>query len=288
MKSVRYTPEELHPAIFEKIRVLTSDMAMGMKSSETYAGVYGKHLSVWMSEYGKYLVAWLAGIPVIVASHSLSQPLGKGPSGFILISLFASWIALGVYLLMKNQKLATLTEIELLRPSLSLTEPESLYLDCFISVQKSNLLDATQKKSWSDALREALDRSIQLSKIHTDLTDLAGGKYAREFHAEEERLQNLIETSQDEVARRAYQESLELLLQRESRATGVVAQIERTEAHIELTRQTFLRTRETLIGLQVNQKQNVQIDLEPLRANLNRVHHDAKLIVDAIEELHQS
>ena len=93
--------------------------------------------------------------------------------------------------------------------------------------------------------------------------------------------------STDQVAKEAYDQSLEMAQDRMSKWDSFAVQAERTEAHMELTKQTFLKTRDTLKGLSLTQQEAVRVDLEPLRANLSRVQTDAHEIQRAIEELRQ-
>ena len=68
----------------------------------------------------------------------------------------------------------------------------------------------------------------------------------------------------------------------------MAAQSERIEAQLELTRQTFLQTHESLSGLTIGAQQSIHISLDPLRANLSRVQSESESILKAIEELNQS
>ena len=101
------------------------------------------------------------------------------------------------------------------------------------------------------------------------------------------RIETLLNQSADPIAKDAYGESLRLATDRLSKWDSIAVQAERTEAHLELTKQTFLKTRDTLKGMSLQNQQAVQIDLEPLRANLSRVETEAHEIQRAIEELRQ-
>ena len=115
----------------------------------------------------------------------------------------------------------------------------------------------------------------------------SGSKNHSENLTEITRIESLTERTSDPIAKEAYSESLRLAKDRLSKWDSMATQAERTEAHLELTKQTFLKTRDTLKGMSLQNQQAVQIDLEPLRANLSRVETEAHEIQRAIEELRQ-
>jgi hypothetical protein len=286
---MRFTKNELHPVIFERMKEFASSAYMTNGMTPEQYKVYNKHSGVWFKEYWRGLSLWVAGIPLGIGATALAkQYMTKGAAALVFFACLAIWCAVGAMGYAKTQGEATLGELEALRPGLKLSETEGLYLDCFIAVQKCELLDAEQRRAWCDALREAMNRSIQLQELEEELRQLSGGKGSHEVQEEIHRLEGLVASTEDSVAKQTYQESLEIVRARSTKAESALVQIERTEAHLELTRQTFIRTREMIRSLQVNQQQVTRVDLDPLRANLDRVQTDAKLIVDAIEELNQS
>ena len=247
-----------------------------------------KHSSVWFAEYWRGTMIWLLGLIPVIGGAALAADLGgKAIRVFTFLILLGLWMAAGYVGYQKNKKMITWQELEALRPGLNLSEHQSLYLDCLRYVEESRVLDADQKKSWRDALYNALDQALVLNKLSEEMKSSSGGKNHTESLAEIARLQSLSSQSIDEVAKEAYGQSLEMAQDRMSKWDSFAVQAERTEAHMELTKQTFLKTRDTLKGLSLTQQEAVRVDLEPLRANLSRVQTDAHEIQRAIEELRQ-
>ena len=285
--SARFTPKDIHPSIFEKVLAVTGGYMSGTTNPKVLA-VGGKHSQIWFAEYWRGMVLWMACfIGVIVGTSLMKEHFGKPAAVFFLLAGIASWMALGFWGLQRNRGLLTWQELEAVRPALELNENQTLYLDCLQYVEESTILDATHKKSWREALYRALDQAVTLEKLSADMTNSAGGKDHSESLAEIQRLESLAETSTDPAAKSAYHESALLARERMSRWDGVAAQAERTEAHMELTRQTFLKTRDTLKSLRLEHQRTVHVDLEPLRANLNKIQSDSYEIQRAIEELRQ-
>ncbi|MEI7984310.1 MAG: hypothetical protein WCI55_01680 [Armatimonadota bacterium] len=285
--SARFTPKDIHPSIFEAVHDLTTTYMSGAADQRTTAAGT-KHSSVWFAEYWKGTMIWLLGlIPVIGGAAMAADYGGKTLRVLTFLILLSAWLAAGYVGYQKNKKLITWEELEALRPGLNLSEHQTLYLDCLQYVEESRVLDLEQKKSWRDALFNALDQALVLDKLSTDMKTSSGVENHGESLAEIDRLKSLSSQSTDEVAKDAYNQSLEMAQDRMSKWDSFAVQAERTEAHMELTKQTFLKTRDTLNGLSLTQQEAVRVDLEPLRANLSRVQTDAHEIQRAIEELRQ-
>jgi hypothetical protein len=285
--SVRFTPKDIHPSIFAAVETLNA-VYMSGKADQRINSAGSKHSSVWFAEYWKGTMVWLLGlIPVLGGAALAADVGGKAFRVITFLALLCLWTAAGYAGYQKNKKNITWQELEALRPGLDLSEHQSLYLDCLRYVEESRVLDSEQKKSWRDALYNALDQALVLNKLSEDMKSSSGGKNHSESLAEIARLQSLSSQSTDEVAKDAYDQSLEMAQDRMSKWDSFAVQAERTEAHMELTKQTFLKTRDTLKGLSLTQQEAVRVDLEPLRANLSRVQTDAHEIQRAIEELRQ-
>jgi hypothetical protein len=285
---MRFTKDELHPVIFERMKDFAQSAYAAQGQTPEQQKIYFKHSGIWFKEYWKGLTIWLAGLPAMIALTSAAKESASKPvAAMTFITLLAIWVVAGVIGYSKSQGQASIEELEILRPGLKLSEIEGLYLDCFLAVQRCELLDIEQKKSWCAALKDAMERSLELERLEGELREMSGGKDAHEIDAEINRLQGLIDATEDAIAKQTYRESLEMVRSRSTKADGALVQIERTEAHLELTRQTFIRTKEMVKSLQISQRQPTPVDLDPLRANLERVQSDAKLIVNAIEELNQ-
>lgn len=284
----RFTPNDIHPSIFEAVHALTSSYMNDELKDKQQLSAANKHTGVWFAEYWKGCLLWFACLaPIILGAISMPDSLGKVAKIAFLFVMIPLWIALGVYGYEKNKKLLTWDELDALRPGLNLTEYQSLYIDCLKSVEESPILDAQQKKSWREGLFNALDQAVNLEHLAEEMKTSAGGKNNDENLKEIARLEDLVAKTSDFVAREAYSESLQMAKERLSKWDSIASQAERTEAHLELTRQTFLKTRDTLRGFRMQQKQTVHVDLEPLRANLNRVQNEAYEIQRALEELSQ-
>jgi hypothetical protein len=285
--SVRFTPKDIHPSIFAAVETLNA-VYMSGEADQRINSAGSKHSSVWFAEYWRGTLLWLLGLIPVLGGTALSADIGgKALRVITFLALLCLWMAAGYAGYQKNKKNITWEELEALRPGLDLSEHQSLYLDCLRYVEESRVLDSDQKKSWRDALFNALDQAIVLNKLSEDMKTSSGGKNHSESLAEIARLQSLSSQCTDQVAKDAYDQSLEMAQDRMSKWDSFAVQAERTEAHMELTKQTFLKTRDTLKGLSLTQQEAVRVDLEPLRANLSRVQTDAHEIQRAIEELRQ-
>ena len=248
-----------------------------------------KHSGVWMKEYRTGMFAIGFGfIASVVTTVFLSQQ--HVPKAILVLTLF-SLIALTMFVGMKaydkNKKLLTWEELDALRPALELNENQSLYVECLQYVEESRVLDEGQKKSWRTVLYNALDQAIILTKLSDEMQNSSGSKNQSENLNEISRIEGQMERVTDPIAKDAFGESLRLAKDRLSKWDSIAIQAERTEAHLELTKQTFLKTRDTLKGMSLENQKSIQIDLEPLRSNLSRVENEAHEIQRAIEELRQ-
>ncbi|HLP00158.1 MAG TPA: hypothetical protein VK171_16295 [Fimbriimonas sp.] len=284
----RLTDKDLHPSILKSVIELTSGYSSGMVTDPRLVKAASKHSQVWFSEYWKGFTLWLACIiPAIGLGLALPEGTPKAVKAVTILSCIALWMFAGYAAYKQNQKIVTWDEIEAIRPGLDLTDHQNLYLDCLQSVEESKILDENQRATWRDALYHALDQAMVLQALAEDMKSSAGGKNHVENLKEIERLEELEAKTVDPVAKTAYTESLAMARDRLSKWDSIASQAERTEAHLELTRQTFLKTRDTLRGLTMTQQNTVHVDLEPLRANLARVQSDAHDIQRALEELRQ-
>lgn len=247
------------------------------------------HSSVWFSEYWKGIFAVVLGIMASVAATAFVAQfhLGKGVTVLTFFVLLALSLYGGMKAYEKNKKLLTWEELDALRPALNLTEHQSLYVECLQYVEESRVLDAEQKQSWRTVLYNALDQAIVLTKLSDEMHHSSGSKNQSDNLSEISRLEAQRDRASDSVAKEAYGESLRLAKDRLSKWDSIASQAERAEAHLELTKQTFLKTRDTLKGMSLENQKAILIDLEPLRTNLSRVEMDAHEIQRAIEELRQ-
>ena len=287
--SARYTPKDIHPSIFEAVLSVTGAYMNGTLTDPKDIKAATSHSTVWFAEYWKGMfVLGLGFLGSIAATAFASQlHLGKGPTVLIFMACIAVSLFTALKAYEKNKKLLTWQELEALRPALDLTEHQSLYVECLQYVEESRVLDDAQKKSWRTVLYNALDQAIVLTNLSDEMQNSSGSKNQSENLSEISRIESQMARTSDPIAKEAYSESLRLANDRLSKWDSMASQAERTEAHLELTKQTFLKTRDTLKGMSLQNQQSVQIDLEPLRANLSRVETEAHEIQRAIEELRQ-
>lgn len=285
----RLTPKDIHPSIFEAVLSVTGAYMNGTLTDPKAVRAATNHSSVWFSEYWKGIFGVVLAILASVAATALVSQLhvGKGITVLTFMSLLAISLYVGMKGYEKNKKLLTWQELKALLPALELTEHQSLYIECLEYVEESKVLDANQKASWRTVLYNALDQSIVLSKLSDEMQHSSGTKSQSQSLNEISRIEAQLERTTDPVARDAYAESLRLAKDRLSKWDSIAAQAERTEAHLELTKQTFLKTRDTLKGMSLENQKSIVLDLEPLRTNLSRVESEAYEIQRAIEELRQ-
>ena len=285
----RLTAADIHPSIFEAIKLLSTTTLTGENGATTSvytSPAYAKWSSAWFKEYWLGCTLWFTSvIPLIAGALALRSEFSKGVSALVLILGTGLWLGAGFALYRRTQKQATWAEIDAVRPILNLTQSQVLYLDCVKAVLDSRVLEESQKQSWLASLNASLDQALELDKLYADMRESLGGSSVQEMEAERLRLQSRMDAADDPTSKEIFRQSLEMAADRLSRSDGMAAQIERAEAHLELTRQTFIKTRETLMGLEIGSKRSTQIDLEPLRANLARVQNEAFAIRSAIDEI---
>ena len=288
--SVRYTPKDIHPSIFKEVLAVTGEfIEQGKLNGEVATRAASKHSGVWFREYRKGLFAMFLGFlgSVVATAFVAQMHLGKGITVLTLMSTIALVLFCGFKAFEKNKKLLTWEELDTLRPALKLNEHQTLYVECLQYVEESHALDESQKKSWRTVLYNALDQAIVLTNLSEEMQSSSGSKNQSENLAEIDRIEGQMNKTSDPVAKEAFGESLRLAKERLSKWDSIATQAERTEAHLELTKQTFLKTRDTLKGMSLENQNSIQIDLEPLRSNLSRVETEAHEIQRAIEELRQ-
>jgi hypothetical protein len=287
-----YSKEEIHPSIFEAVDAANSHVMNGQTWADGSAQkAYSAYNTAWFEAHGKGFWLWMLGlVPTIGMIPFLRNVLEVPKPASVLIFFLglATWIGLGVVGWEKTKKDITVRELETIIPALDLSESQHLYLGSVVAVLSSKLLDTDQKKSWLKALYQALDNAIGLEKLHKEMRQVIGGSTNSELLAEVESIRRRLDTAQDEQAKITYAESLRLAEGRLSRSEGMAAQSERIEAQLELTRQTFLQTHESLSGLTIGAQQSIHISLDPLRANLSRVQSESESILKALEELNQA
>ncbi|MEI7576379.1 MAG: hypothetical protein WCK51_05760 [Armatimonadota bacterium] len=288
----QYSREHIHPSIFEAIDQLNSAAISGENpQASANMKAYNAYNSAWFSAHWKGFTAWMAGlVPTIATIPFLRNVLEvpKPASAALFFVGLSVWIGAGIYGWERTKKDVTIRELEAIIPALELTESQKQYLASVVAVLGSKILDSDQKQSWLKALYQALDNAVGLEKIHREMRQMIGGATHSELITEVESLRGRVGSAQDEQARLTYAESLRLAEGRLSRSEGMAAQSERIEAQLELTRQTFLQTHESLSGLTIGAQKSIHVSLDPLRANLSRVQNESESILRAIEELNQA
>ncbi len=288
----QYSREHIHPSIFEAIDGLNSAALAGETAvASTNMKAYNAYNSAWFAAHWKGFTAWAVGIIPTIGTIPFLRgviEMPKPASAGIFFVVLAAWIGAGIYGWERTKKDVTIRELESIIPALELTESQKHYLSSVIAVLGSAILDSEQKKSWLKALYQALDNALGLEKIHRDMRQMIGGSSHAELLAEVDSLRVRVDSAQDQMAKATYAESLRLAEGRLSRSEGMAAQSERIEAQLELTRQTFLQTHESLSGLTVGAQHSIHVSLDPLRANLSRVQSESESILRAIEELNQA
>ena len=288
----QYSREHIHPSIFDAIDGLNSAALAGENAvASTNMKAYNAYNSAWFAAHWKGFTAWMIGIVPTIGTVPFFRgalDMSKPASAAIFFVALSAWIGAGIYGWERTKKDITIQELESIIPALELTDSQKQYLSSVVAVLGSKILDSDQKHSWLKALYQALDNAMGLDKIHKEMRQVIGGSSHAELLSEVDSLRRRVETAQDEQAKLTYAESLRLAEGRLSRSEGMAAQSERIEAQLELTRQTFLQTHESLSGLTIGAQQSIHISLDPLRANLSRVQSESESILKAIEELNQS
>lgn len=287
-----YSKEEIHPSIFDAVDAANSHVMNGQTWADgTAQKAYSAYNSAWFEAHWKGFWLWVAALVPTIGTIPFLRNVLEVPKpasvGLFFVGL-AAWIGAGVYGWEKTKKDITGKELETILPALSLTESQKLYLGSVVAVLNSKLLDGEQKRSWLKALYQALDNALSLEKLLESMRASIGGSTHGQLLEEIQALKARVESANDEFAKETYNESLKLAEGRLARSHGMSAQSERIEAQLELTRQTFLQTHESLSGLTIGAQKSIHVSLDPLRANLSRVQSESESILRAIEELNQA
>ena len=284
---MRLTEKELHPSVFTAIHELTGAVGYGTNTDPAATKAYYKHSGIWFKEYWKGLTAYASFLPgIILATAWSSEFLNKPGRVGVFFGLLAIWIAAGVFLYQKNQKLVTLEELQALKDTLTLTPNQKLYLDCVTKVLGSTVLDESQKAEWLESLYQTIENSNRLESIRNHEESQASRSESGLLQ-EVDKLETRIASTNDPIARQAYEQGLGMVQRRLGKQDSMATQLERSEAHLELIRQTLLDTSHTLTSLTtgVATKKLIELDTEGLRANLSRIQQDSDDILRAVEEL---
>ena len=278
----------MHGSILRAIRDVGSGKCTAESGSIYLTQAYQNWSAIWTKQHWAGLLGYsLALIPTVAIPLLLRPELGKPGAGFALLGTLSVWVTAMVLAYRRSLQSVTWEEVRAIRPALTLSQNQSLYLDCVDSVLSCRLLEESQKASWLASLSASLDQAIELEKLYAGMRESIGGATVRELEADCATIEQKLDKAQDAASREIYRQVLDLAQARLRGCDALSSQLERAEAHLELTRLTFIRTREMLVGLAMGAKRSTQIDLEPLRANLADVQQDANSIRAAIDELAQ-
>lgn len=287
---MRFTKKELHPTVFDAVNDWQSSVMMGMSSGgDGYAGLmktYNKHQKAWWKEYGKgFILGLLAYIAAIAMPLLLINATGNRSWAGLLGVVFVALVAHGIWAYYRNKGQITTDELKALLPDLKLSPLAQQYTEAFLDLFTNKAMDATYRHEVLAQLNTLMDEAQRLEEQKQNLAAQLGDSHLRDqLLSNIERLERMVETTHDEIAKETYASSLQIARKRMERFQGGAPVMERIEAQLELIGQTMSSFREVLGRLRSTPQLEAN-DLGALRQRVNDIQSQGANLESAYEEL---
>ncbi len=287
---MRFTHQELHPSIFEAFNEWQSQIGVLLSTAgedrTSQMAAYNKHQKAWWKEYGNAVMGW--GLGYIAAGggvFAIANQLNNGMVGVAGLGIFIAGIVHGCVGYSKNKKQVTLDEMEALLPSLNLTPLQRTYCEIFVALQRSAALDGGHRREILDQLNQLLEDGIRLAQKRKLLAEQFGSREVREgLEGEVRGLEMRLSTTQDVLARDAFEKALSIARARLARYGDSAPVVERADGQLELISQTMASFREILISFA--QAPNAEdLDISALRERVGQIQSQSQAIESAFAEI---
>lgn len=282
---MRYSPEQVHPALFDAAKRAANGLATGYTTGATdKMQAYMAHQKIWWKEYGKSTILMMVlFIAQLVGTIAMGKALGKPVLAVAFIACLAIWAAVLVVMLGKNQKILTLEELKVLTPVIDLTPVQKVYADALVLLEENEL----PKESKDEVMRQMyrlVDEEIRLTKLRD--RGVTAPTTLEEIDAERAKIEAKIASSTDPVSRDALQKSLEMAEARRSAARELSLVEERVDAQLSMVDQAIRGIRDGLRRMRATPTATTwALDLDEVRRSVDQAHEHATALERAVEEV---
>jgi len=208
--------------------------------------------------------ATVAGAIIGGAIASVSPGIAD-PGAVVVITMGASALIAYGFKLARSRPDLSAEDIRRLMPLFHFDEGETAYLEALLALAENRLLDTY----------------YQLQKQREQLQEAMGTASESEM----ETLQQRLAEATDPQARKALQESIDLLRRRLHSRNALSSHRQRMEAHLELILQTLKSLHESLSRLKLAPQSLEEFDIEALRLRLRELQQEATAIENAAQEV---
>ncbi len=287
---MRFTHQELHPSIFEALNEWQSQLGVLMTTAgedrASQIAAHNRHQKAWWKEYGNAVMAWGIGyFSVGSGLFVIADNLNNGGFAALGLGVFIGAIIHGCVGYSKNRGQVTLDELEALLPSLNLSPLQRVYAEIFVALQGSVALEAGHRREILDQLNQLLDDGLRLAKQRKLLADQFGSQEMRDgLETEVRALELRVSSTQDSLAREAFEKSLVMARARLARYGDSAPLVERADGQLELINQTMASLREILISFAQAPKAE-ELDIAALRDRVGQIQSQSQAIESAFDEI---
>lgn len=283
---MRLTDKDLHPSILQEISRTVWSTAMGADGDKAAMQAYMKHQAAWWKAYGWSFSLWsLFWFLIWIGSISLSRQLDK-PWGPAIVLGTTALVAVAAYVGYKrNQRVATVEELKAVASSLDLSPTQRSYIESIILLAGAKALDAEYANELRQELYKLVDEDIRLRTQRDILAGSIHDSPIQAAMADRERIQERLAATQDDSARETYVRSLQAVDERLRRWEDLKPNLERTEAHLEMTYQIVESVREALVRVHQAPSGSQPIELGSLRARLEAIQLHTDTIDRSLTEV---
>ncbi|MDW8290965.1 MAG: hypothetical protein RMM06_09585 [Armatimonadota bacterium] len=211
---------------------------------------------------------------------AMSPEVADSQAIVLTTAVSAGILAYG-YKLVRSRAPFSPDDIRRLLPLLRLDEGEQAYVDTLLALSEHPALQEETAKQILCELKELLDTYYDLQEQANALREAMGTA----TEEERDRLRHRLQETEDDEARAALQESLQLLEQRLKNRQTLSIYTQRMEAHLELILQTLKSLRESLARLKLAPEGMSGLDVEHLRQRLLELRQEASAIESAAQEV---
>lgn len=224
--------------------------------------------------------ATVAGAIIGGAIASVSPGIAD-PGAVVVITMGASALIAYGFKLARSRPDLSAEDIRRLMPLFHFDEGETAYLEALLALAENPYLQEETAKQIIADLNRLLDTYYQLQKQREQLQEAMGTASESEM----ETLQQRLAEATDPQARKALQESLDLLRRRLHSRNALSSHRQRMEAHLELILQTLKSLHESLSRLKLAPQSLEEFDIEALRLRLRELQQEATAIENAAQEV---
>jgi len=224
--------------------------------------------------------ATVAGAIIGGAIASFSPGVAD-PGAVVVITMGASALIAYAFKLARSRPDLSAEDIRRLMPLFHFDEGEKAYLEALLALAENPYLQEETARQMIADLNRLLDTYYELQDQLEQLREAMGTASESELEA----LQQRLAEATDPQARRALQESVDLLRRRLHSRDALSSHRQRMEAHLELLLQTLKSLHESLSRLKLAPQGLEEFDIDALRLHPQELQQEAAAIENAAQEV---